>query len=103
MKALILLVLPAALAARTLIIITPHGDDFVFYAGGSIARMTAEGWDAYLVRVANDEKHSTGVTTEETRLRTRQETEAAARILGIKEVIHLNRSEERRVGKECRL
>ncbi|MEO7651920.1 MAG: PIG-L family deacetylase, partial [Bryobacteraceae bacterium] len=72
------------------VIITPHGDDFAIHAGGAIAKMTAEGWEAYLVRVTNDEKHSAGISTAETRLRNMRETDKAAKILGIREVIHLN-------------
>ncbi|MEO7650122.1 MAG: PIG-L family deacetylase, partial [Bryobacteraceae bacterium] len=76
--------------AGKLVIITPHGDDFAIHAGGAVARMTAEGWEAYLVRVTNDEKHSAGISTAETRLRNMRETDKAAKILGIREVIHLN-------------
>ncbi len=90
MRVLALLCLPALLAGKSLLVISPHGDDFAVYAGGTIARMASEGWDVTLVRVTNDEKHSVSFSTEETRLRTRSEAEAAARILGIREVIHLN-------------
>ncbi len=89
-RLILLLALPALLNARRLIVITPHGDDFAIYAGGTIARMIGEGTEAYLVRVTNDEKHSRGISTEETRVRTVQETERAAKILGFREVIHLN-------------
>jgi LmbE family N-acetylglucosaminyl deacetylase len=88
--ALCLILLPGLLGARKLIVISPHGDDFVIYAGGSIAKMAATGDEIYLVRVTNDEKHSTGISTEETRVRSTGEVERAARILGIHEVIHLN-------------
>lgn len=86
---LFLAALPLA-AAQKLLIVSPHGDDFAIYAGGAIARMTSEGWEATLVRVTNDEKHSRGISTAETRVRSVAEVEKAAKILGIREVIHLN-------------
>ncbi len=90
MKRLALLLVPALLAAKTLVVVSPHGDDWAIYAGGAISKMADEGWETYLVRVTNDEKHSQGLTTEETRLRARREVEAAAKLAGIREVIHLN-------------
>lgn len=66
-------------------------------AGGSVAQWVAEGATAVLVRVGNDEKESWGLSMEETALRNRQETEAAAKILGIQEVASLGyRSSELR-------
>ncbi len=38
-RLLLLLALPALLPAKTLVVISPHGGDFVIYAGGTIARM----------------------------------------------------------------
>jgi LmbE family N-acetylglucosaminyl deacetylase len=89
-RMILLLALPCLLCSRTLVIVSPHGDDFAIYAGGAIAKMIDEGFTAYLVRVTNDEKHSTGLSMEETRVRTAAESEAAAKIIGIREVIHLN-------------
>jgi LmbE family N-acetylglucosaminyl deacetylase len=43
--------------------------------------------DAILVRVGNDEKESWGLSPEETALRNRNESEAAAKLLGVKEVV----------------
>lgn len=88
--ALWFLLFPALLAGKKLVVISPHGDDFVIYAGGTIAKMAAAGDEIYLVRVTNDEKHSMGISTEETRVRATAEVEKAAKILGIREVIHLN-------------
>ncbi|HWB96173.1 MAG TPA: PIG-L family deacetylase, partial [Bryobacteraceae bacterium] len=87
--ALWFLLFPALLAGKKLVVISPHGDDFVIYAGGTIAKMAAAGDEIYLVRVTNDEKHSMGISTEETRVRATAEVEKAAKILGIREVIHL--------------
>ena len=56
-------------------------------AGGTIAAQIAGGANAILLRVGNDEKESVGLTPEETAHRNRQESEAAAKLLGISETI----------------
>lgn len=56
-------------------------------AGGTVAAQIAAGAKAVLVRVGNDEKDSVGLTPEETAHRNRQESEAAAKLLGISETI----------------
>ncbi|MCP5120244.1 MAG: PIG-L family deacetylase [bacterium] len=58
-------------------------------AGGTIAAMIDEGATAYLIRVTNDDKDSWELSPEETARRAWQESERAAKILGIKEVISL--------------
>jgi LmbE family N-acetylglucosaminyl deacetylase len=56
-------------------------------AGGTIAAQIANGANAVLIRVGNDEKESVGLTPEETAHRNRQESEAAAKLLGITETV----------------
>ena len=89
MKALLFL-MAAALHAKTVVVVSPHGDDFVVHAAGTIAKMAKAGDDVYLVRVTNDEKHAPVTPMEATRVLARAEVEAAAKILGIREVVHLN-------------
>jgi LmbE family N-acetylglucosaminyl deacetylase len=55
--------------------------------GGTVAKRIGEGAGAILVRVGNDEKESWGLSPEETALRNKNENEAAAKLLGIQEVI----------------
>ena len=57
------------------------------HAAGAVAKMIGEGAAAYLVRLANDEKESWGLSPEETAFRNRSECEAAAKLLGIGETI----------------
>ncbi|MDA1315057.1 MAG: PIG-L family deacetylase [Acidobacteria bacterium] len=74
---------------NTVLIITSDASNYVLHAGGTIAQMIEGGMDAYLIRVGNDEKDSWDLGLEETAIRNKQESEAAAKILGIKKVISL--------------
>ena len=80
-----LLILAAAEAAdrTTVLVVTADAADFVLCAGGTIASMVEKGATAHLIRVTNDEKDSWKLSPEETARRVREETEEAARILGI--------------------
>lgn len=81
------------LAARAqnpvVLVVTADAGDYILSAGGTIAGMVDKGATAYLIRVTNDEKDSWDLTPEETARRTRAESEQAAKILGVKEVISL--------------
>ncbi|HUG80165.1 MAG TPA: PIG-L family deacetylase [Bryobacterales bacterium] len=78
---------PAAAADKQVVlVITADASDYILAAGGTIAKMLDAGAEGYLVRVTNDDKDSWNLTPEETARRTRAESEAAARILGFKEV-----------------
>lgn len=79
-----------ALAQKPVVlVVTADASDYLLSAGGTIAGMIDQGATVYLVRVTNDEKDSYDLSPEETARRTRTESEEAARILGIKEVISL--------------
>jgi LmbE family N-acetylglucosaminyl deacetylase len=71
------------------LVITADAGDYILAAGGTIAGMIEKGADAYLIRVTNDDKDSWNLSPEETAQRTRTESEAAARVIGIKEVISM--------------
>jgi LmbE family N-acetylglucosaminyl deacetylase len=78
--------LSAQPAARTALVVTADQTDWVLAAGGTIARLADEGVKVHLLRVGNDEKESWSLSPEETALNARQESEAAAKILGVAEV-----------------
>ena len=78
--------LMGAAAGKTMLVVAADAG-WLECAGGTIAKMTGEGAQAILIRVGNDEKESWGLTPEETALRNRKESEAAARLLGIQETI----------------
>ena len=89
MKTLLLLLLTISAQAKTVLIVTADASDYILAAGGAIAGMTANGDRAILLRVTNDDKDSWNLTPEETARRTRDESEAAAKILGISKVVAL--------------
>ena len=67
-------------------VIAADQTDWVLAAGGSIAAMTEAGAEAHLVRVCNDDKDSWKLSPAETAVRAARESEAAAKILGIRRV-----------------
>jgi LmbE family N-acetylglucosaminyl deacetylase len=84
------LLLAAGLArgqSPVVLVVTADASDYLLSAGGTIAGMIDKGATAYLIRVTNDEKDSWDLSPEETARRTRAESEQAARILGVKEVV----------------
>ena len=82
----ILLALTASLSAETALVVTADQTDWALAAGGTIAKLAADGVEVHLVRVGNDEKDSWDLSPEETAVRARKECEEAARILGVKQV-----------------
>jgi LmbE family N-acetylglucosaminyl deacetylase len=71
------------------LVVTADASDYLLAAGGTIAGMIRQGATAYVIRVTNDDKDSWDLKPEEAALRTRAESEEAARILGVTEVISL--------------
>lgn len=51
---------------KVLAVVTPHLDDGLFFAGGTIAKLINEGYEGYLIRVSNDEMCSIDLTPGET-------------------------------------
>lgn len=74
---------------RVVLVITADASDYILSAGGAIASMIEDGATAYLIRTTNDEKDSWELSPEETARRYSDESEQAAKILGIQEVISL--------------
>ncbi|HYM11595.1 MAG TPA: PIG-L family deacetylase [Bryobacterales bacterium] len=85
---------PALLRAQpaahpVVLIVTADASDYLLAAGGTIAGMIERGATAYLIRVTNDEVDSYDLPPVETARRTGAESEQAAKILGIKDVLPL--------------
>ena len=88
MKTALALLFAVPLCAQILIV-TPHADDYLLSAGGTVAAMIQNGAKGFVVRVTNDEKDAFGITPEEGALRSRAESEEAARVLGVSEAVSL--------------
>jgi LmbE family N-acetylglucosaminyl deacetylase len=68
------------------LVVTADQNDWVLAAGGTVAAMVDAGAEAHLLRVCNDDKDSWDLSPEETALRATQDSEAAAKILGVAHV-----------------
>jgi LmbE family N-acetylglucosaminyl deacetylase len=71
------------------LVVSADTENYLLSAGGTIAGMIDKGALVYVIRVSNDEKDAWDLTPEEAASRTRAESEQAAAILGVKEVISL--------------
>jgi LmbE family N-acetylglucosaminyl deacetylase len=70
--------------------IFPHSDDFSIFAGGTIAKLCAEGCAGYCIRITNDEKDSWDLSIGETIFQIERETRDMAEILGTRRVYDFN-------------
>jgi LmbE family N-acetylglucosaminyl deacetylase len=71
------------------LVVTASSRDWILGAGGTVARLAAEGRPVYVLQFGNEEKDSLDMGPAETRLANNEEGERAARLLGIKEVLNL--------------
>jgi LmbE family N-acetylglucosaminyl deacetylase len=76
-------------AGQVLAAIQPHADDIPLFAAGTVAKLVEEGCIGYQIRTTNDEKAGPG-TMGETVLSNERDSEAVARVLGLKKTFHLN-------------
>ena len=77
-------------AGKVLATIAPHSDDHSIMAGGTIAKLIAEGYTGYLIRTSNDEKDSYDLSLGKTVAANEADNEAMAKVLGIKQVFNLD-------------
>lgn len=74
---------------KVVLSIAAHGDDAEFKSGGTLAKMAAQGHDVYMVVATNNDRGSMRLSSEELKAIARVEAEAAAAVLGAKEVFML--------------
>ena len=74
---------------RTILLLVAHADDPALFLGGTILRWADAGWRVVCVRVTDDRWDSVGLTETETIARNALEFRAAARALGIAEIVEL--------------
>ncbi|MBN2151989.1 MAG: neutral/alkaline non-lysosomal ceramidase N-terminal domain-containing protein [Candidatus Lokiarchaeota archaeon] len=74
---------------KKVLAIGAHADDLTIWAGGTIKRLSAEGNEVTCVRVCDDWEDCVGVPRAEAMARNKEECEAAYKILGAADVLHL--------------
>lgn len=77
-------------AGKVLATIAPHSDDHSIMAGGTIAKLIAEGYTGYLIRTSNDEKDSFDLSLGQTVAANEADNQKMAAALGITKVFDLN-------------
>ncbi len=82
---------------KVLAAVQPHSDDIPIFAGGTVAKLIAEGYAGYLIRTTNDECAGPG-TVGETVLANERDNQEVARALGLKKVFDLNYRNHRMDG-----
>jgi LmbE family N-acetylglucosaminyl deacetylase len=75
-------------AGKVLAAIQPHTDDIPIFAGGTVAKLVAEGYTGYLIRTTNDEMVGTGTVGQRV-LDNERDTEQVAKALGLTKVYNL--------------
>jgi len=93
MRFLLPLLLQAGLLAqgqKSVLVVSAGSGDYLMAAGGTLASLIDDGYAVNVVQIGNDEKNSVGLNPAQSRLANNQETQNAARVLGIKEVVILN-------------
>jgi LmbE family N-acetylglucosaminyl deacetylase len=73
-------------AGKVLAAIQPHTDDIPIFAGGTVAKLVAEGYTGYLIRTTNDEMVGAGGPGQRV-LDNERDTEAVAKALGLQKVL----------------
>lgn len=77
------------MSKKVVLSVAAHGDDAEFRAGGTLARLAAEGHDVYLLIATDNDRGSFRLSAEELRAVARQEAEGSAAALGAKGVFLL--------------
>jgi LmbE family N-acetylglucosaminyl deacetylase len=90
---LLLLISHSASAQRAgkpvVLVVSADTENYLLAAGGTIAAMVDRGAVVHVIRVTNDDKNSWDLTAEETAGRGRTESEEAAKLLGVTDVISM--------------
>ena len=75
---------------KVLAVIQPHNDDIPLFAGGTVAKLIAEGYTGYLIRTTNDEAAGRGETMGERVLNNEKDNEALVKVFGLKKAYNLD-------------
>jgi LmbE family N-acetylglucosaminyl deacetylase len=75
---------------QTMMAIGAHADDITIWAGGTLKKLSTEGYRLVCVRITDDYADCIGLSPEEAIKLNREEAENAYKMLGATEIIHLN-------------
>jgi len=78
-------------AGKVLAAIQPHADDLPIFAGGTVAKLLAEGYTGYMIRTTNDDMAGPG-TNAETTFANEKDVRELVRVMGLKRDFSLNYS-----------
>jgi LmbE family N-acetylglucosaminyl deacetylase len=70
------------MAKKVILSIAAHGDDAEFMAGGTLAKLAAEGQELHLLIATDNDRGSHRLSTQELKAIARPEADAAGRVLG---------------------
>jgi LmbE family N-acetylglucosaminyl deacetylase len=76
-------------AGKVFAAIQPHCDDIAIFAGGTVAKLIAEGYTGYMIRTSNDDATGAGKNVGEQVLNNELSNDATAAALGLKKVYNL--------------
>lgn len=76
-------------AGKVLAAIQPHCDDIAIFAGGTVAKLIAEGYTGYMIRTSNDDAAGAGTTDGEIIRNNEIANDATSAALGLKKVFNL--------------
>ena len=78
-------------AGKVLAAVQPHADDIPIFAGGTVAKLLAEGYTGYMIRTTNDDMAGVG-TNAETAMSNERDIKELVRVMGLKREFGLNYS-----------
>ncbi|MBK8504436.1 MAG: PIG-L family deacetylase [Saprospiraceae bacterium] len=74
---------------KVLAAVQPHCDDIPLFAGGTVAKLIAEGYTGYLIRTSNDDHAGKGATVGEVVRNNEIDNEGVAQVLGLSKTYDL--------------
>lgn len=80
---------PAAFAQNRILVVTSSTGDYIWGAGATLAQFVKDGWRVDVAQFGNGEKRLPGATPAEARLAAMEEGAAAAKALGVTDLIRM--------------
>ena len=75
--------------AKNVLVVTASSGDYMFGAGGTLAKLVQEGYTINVVQFGNDEKITHGLSPAQARLANVEEGKDAAKLLGVNDTVYM--------------